>query len=232
MIPLRDSARSRTLPLITLAVIALNVLVFLQELTLAGERELFLLFRQYGVVPAEIGPPARVLRLLLAGEFDVLLPLVTATFLHGGWLHLIGNMLYLWVFADNIEDRMGRIRFILFYVVAGALANYVQVLVAPGSQIPVVGASGAVAAVLGAYFVTFPRSRVLALVPLGLFVTVTEVPAVVFLFLWFGLQVLSGVASLGVPAAGGVAWWAHVGGFVVGALLVRLLGVRPHRHAY
>lgn len=231
MIPLRDSARSRRRPVVTLALVVANVYVFLQEIVLPPPA-LLSLFRTYGVVPAEIGPPERVVSLLADGRLDALLPLLTATFLHGGWLHLLGNMLYLWVFADNVEDRLGRPRFLLFYLLAGVLANYAQVLAAPHSTVPLVGASGAVAGVLGAYFVTFPRSRVLALVPLGLFVTVTEVPAVVFLFLWFGLQVLSGVASLGVPVAGGVAWWAHVGGFVVGAVLVRLMGVRPRPYAF
>lgn len=231
MIPLRDSVRSRRRPLVTLALIAANVYVFLQELALP-EPALMELFYRYGVVPARVGTPGEVLGHLVAGRVDRLLPLVTATFLHGGWLHLGGNMLYLWVFADNVEDRLGRLRFLLFYLLAGVLANYAQVLVAPSSTVPLVGASGAVAGVLGAYFVTFPRARVLALVPLGLFLTVTEVPAVIFLFLWFGLQLLSGVASLGVPAAGGVAWWAHVGGFVVGAALIRLFGVRPRPYPF
>lgn len=231
MIPLRDSIRSRRFPVVTTALLAINVLVFLYELSL-DPSGLIRFFHTYGVVPRQVGGLGSVISAILTGDVGRLLPLVTAAFIHGGWFHLISNMWYLWVFADNIEDRLGPARFLLFFLLAAVLGNYSQVIVDPRSDIPLVGASGAVAGVLGAYLVQFPRARVLALLPLGFFFTVTEVPAVVFLFLWFLLQLFSGVASLGVPAMGGVAWWAHVGGFVAGAVLLRLLRGREPRYYY
>lgn len=231
MIPLRDNIRSSRYPVVSVALIALNVLVFLYELSLAPPaRALF--FQTFGVVPNQIGGPAAVLAAFTTGQWSSLLPLVTAAFVHGGWLHLIGNMWYMWVFADNIEDHLGHGRFLLFFLVAAVLGNYSQVLADPTSAIPLVGASGAVAGVLGAYLLQFPRAKVLALVPIGFFITVTEVPAVVFLFIWFLLQLLSGVASVGVNAMAGVAWWAHVGGFLAGILLLRLLSPRRRQYPY
>ena len=226
MIPLRDSVRPRRRAVVNQLLIALNVIVFLYEVSLT-QPGLTALILRWGVIPARVSDPAGLGLNAVLADWTAPLTLVTATFLHGGWMHLIGNMLYLWVFGDNIEDRLGRLRYLLFYLAAGVLANYAQVLANPASTIPLIGASGAVAGVLGAYLVSFPRSRVVALVPLGIFLTVTEVPALVFLFLWFGIQLLSGFASLGVPDVGGVAWWAHIGGFVVGMVLIRLLRRRP-----
>lgn len=226
MIPLRDSARPRRGAVINPILILVNVIVFLYEVSL-NQRELMVFILRWGVIPARVSDLGALLGDVLGGDWAAPATLVTATFLHGGWMHLLGNMLYLWVFGDNIEDRLGRARYVLFYLGTGVLANYAQVLADPDSTVPLIGASGAVAAVLGAYLVSFPRSRVVALVPLGIFLTVTEVPALVFLFLWFVIQLLSGVASLGVPDVGGVAWWAHVGGFVLGMILIRLLRRRP-----
>lgn len=217
MIPLRDSTRTRRFPLITIAIIAANVLVFAYELGL-DERELLGLFRAYGVVPSRIWPLGVVARENPGSFYS----LVTATFLHGGWFHIAGNMLFLWVFGDNVEDRFGGLKYLLFYALVGAGANLAHVYANPLSHIPTVGASGAVAGVLGAYFLMFPRSRVLCLVPLGFFLSLMEVPAFVFLFVWFVLQLFNGVASLGVPTqlTHGVAWWAHVAGFAAGVVLV------------
>ncbi len=150
---------------------------------------------------------------------------LSAMFLHGGWGHLLGNMLYLYIFGNNVEDRLGRGRFLLFYLMCGAFSFLSQVALQPNSMVPNVGASGAIAGVLGAYFLLFPRARILTLVPLFFFFPLVEIPAFFFLGIWFLMQFLSGAATLGrVPAlAGGVAWWAHVGGFLAGMLLLKLL---------
>ncbi|NPV70717.1 MAG: rhomboid family intramembrane serine protease [Firmicutes bacterium] len=222
MIPLRDSIRSRRFPVVNVLLIAVNILVFLFEWTLS-DRQLALLFRYYGVVPLRfasmLGGPASS-----GPGLTPVLTLITSQFMHGGPVHVAGNMLYLWVFGDNVEDRMGRLRYLVFYLLLGSLSGLAHVLFNVGSPIPTIGASGAVAGILGAYFISYPRSRVVALIPLIVFWTVTEVPAVIFLFLWFLLQLGSGVASLraAVQVGAGVAWWAHIGGFIAGAALVNV----------
>jgi membrane associated rhomboid family serine protease len=208
MIPLRDVIPSRTFPFFTVAFIVLNSVAFLYELSLS-QRALQSLFFAYGVVPA---------RLDLTTVFS-------SMFLHSGWLHFLGNMLYLWIFGDNVEDRLGHARFVFFYLVCGAAAAFAHVWVNPGSTIPTIGASGAIAGVMGAYFVLYPHSRVLALVPLIVIWELIEVPAVVFLGIWFVMQFFSGVGSLartGVQT-GGVAFWAHVAGFLAGVAAVLVL---------
>jgi membrane associated rhomboid family serine protease len=212
MIPLRDVIPSRTFPLLTVAFIALNTLAFLFEVSLS-DRALEAFVRQYGVVPATL-------------DWHTV---VSSMFLHGGWLHFLGNMLYLWIFGDNVEDRLGHGRFALFYLACGAAAALAHVYMHPDSTIPTIGASGAIAGVMGAYFVLYPHSRVLALVPLFIIWEVIEVPAVIFLGLWFLMQFFSGIGSIAVEAGvktGGVAFWAHVAGFVAGAAGVLVL-VRP-----
>jgi membrane associated rhomboid family serine protease len=145
-------------------------------------------------------------------------------FWHGGWLHLIGNMLYLWIFGDNVEDRLGHFRYLIFYLVAGIAAALTQVALDPSSRLPTIGASGAIAGVLGAYLISFPRSRVLTLIPIIIFPWFVEIPAVIYLAFWFIMQLLEGVGQLGAPAqVGGVAVWAHIGGFISGAVLVKLM---------
>ncbi len=223
VIPLRDNIPSRRFPVVSLALVAVNVLVFLYEAFFLTQAEREALIYTYGMIPAEV---LGVLPVFSAGTWDRLQPLLTAMFLHGGWLHLLGNMLFLWVFADNVEDLIGPFRFLILYLAAGAAGNLAHALANPDSPVPAIGASGAVAGVLGAYLLNFPRARILALVPLGIFLTTAEVPAIFFLLVWFGVQLLNGVATLGVPAATGVAWWAHIGGFVAGALLVVLLRER------
>ncbi|HEY7447935.1 MAG TPA: rhomboid family intramembrane serine protease [Vicinamibacterales bacterium] len=200
MIPLRDVIPSRTTPFITIAIIALNAAAFLFEISLPADR-LETFFRAYGVVPAIFSWPT----------------VLTSMFLHGGWLHFLGNMLYLWIFGDNVEDRLGHARYTVFYLLCGTVAALAQVWTRPDSMIPTIGASGAIAGVMGAYFVLFPHSRVLTLIPLLVFWELLEIPAIFFLGIWFVMQLFSGVGSLAAAGdTGGVAFWAHVAGFVAG----------------
>jgi membrane associated rhomboid family serine protease len=216
MIPLRDTIPSSIFPVGTALLITLNVLAFLYELSLGQDLEVF--FMRYGAVP---------LRFTMAGQmeevsvFERFFPLFSSMFLHGGWFHIIGNMLYLWIFGDNVEDRLGHGRFVLFYILCGLVAALTQIYLNPTSKVPMVGASGAVAGVLGAYLLLFPHSRILALIPLGFFIQFAEIPALVFLVFWFLMQFLSGAVSLtAASSGGGVAWWAHIGGFAGGMALV------------
>ena len=208
MIPLRDVIPSRSFPFFTIAFIVLNSLAFLFEQSLS-ERALDQFIRTYGVVPARLDA----------------LAVLTSMFLHGGWLHFLGNMLYLWIFGDNVEDRLGHGRFVVFYLLCGAAAVAAHVFMNPNSTIPTIGASGAIAGVLGAYFVLYPNSRVLALVPLIIIWEIIEVPAILFLGLWFLMQFFYGVGSMAKAGveSGGVAFWAHIPGFVVGMAGVLVL---------
>ncbi|MDP2871785.1 MAG: rhomboid family intramembrane serine protease [Bacillota bacterium] len=229
MIPVRDNIRSRRFPLLTVMFIAINVAVFVYQSGLApGELRLF--FLRHGIVPVQFN---MLPRFLFAGRLDVVYhllgTLVTGMFIHGNLIHLLGNMLYLWVFGDNVEDRLGRGRFVVFYILTGALATLSHIVSAPASTVPLIGASGAIAGVLGAYFVSFPGSRILALVPLFFFLHLTEVPAILFLLFWFVLQLISGVSALAPGAVDVVAWWAHIGGFAAGVILVRLMAPRRPR---
>ena len=225
MIPLRDANPSRHVPLVTIVLIAVNLAAFLYELSL-GPQGLERLVYQLGVIPSRLTTFPRQPDV---GFGDAFLPLLTSMFLHGGWLHLLGNMWFLWIFGDNIEDRLGKVRYLLFYLVCGLGAGLAHALFNLGSNIPTIGASGAVAGVLGGYLVLFPTARVLTLVPF-FFLILANLPAWLILLYWFVIQFFSGAMSLGAGRgeAGGVAWWAHVGGFVLGALLVRLL-VRRRR---
>jgi membrane associated rhomboid family serine protease len=202
MIPLRDIIPSRTTPVVTVAIITLNVLVFLFELSLGRSVDAFTLY--FGLVPAAFSWVA----------------VFTSMFVHGGFLHIAGNMLYLWIFGDNVEDRMGHGRFLVFYLLCGIAAALAQTITAPDSIVPMVGASGAIAGVMGAYFVLYPKSRIVTLIPIFFFFQIVEVPAIFFLGVWFVMQFLSGVGSIvtsaGGASGGGVAVWAHVAGFVAG----------------
>jgi membrane associated rhomboid family serine protease len=219
VIPLRDANPTRRTPVVTLALIAACFVVFAYELGRLGSGGMDALdafATEWGIVPAEISS-AWASGTNLGGEG---LTLITSQFLHGGWLHLLGNMLFLWIFGNNVEDRLGRIRFLVFYLVGGTVAGLTQVGINPESPIPTIGASGAIAATLGAYLVLFPRARITSLVFLGFFYQLIDVPAVVVLVFWFLLQLIDGIASLGVTdASGGVAFFAHIGGFVFGALV-------------
>ena len=224
MIPLRDDQPSRIKPAVTVTLIAVNALFFFYELSLGVERlQQFLMGSAF--VPARLfgGPP-------FGGDGELQLGgALLSMFLHGGWAHILGNMLFLWIFGDNVEDRLGHVRFLVFYLGCGFLATYAQAFAQPALAVPTVGASGAIAGVLGAYLFLHPAARIHTLVFLGFFITTFEVPALVFLPFWFLFQFISGVASLGAATsaeAGGVAWFAHIGGFVAGPLLLLALGGR------
>lgn len=214
MIPIRDTTKSRTIPFVNYLLIAACGLVFLFEVSLGQRAELFI--QRFGVIPANVS----VLWRDHQAPFGALLTLLTSTFLHGGWLHLIGNMLYLYIFGDNVEDRIGHVPYLFFYLLAGVGASAVQVLSSQYSTVPLIGASGAIAGVLGAYFLLYPRARILTLIPLFVFFPVIEVSAFFFLGFWFLMQFVQGTLSYGADVAGGVAWWAHAGGFLVGAALL------------
>ena len=216
MIPLRDTVRSRSFPAVTVALILANLLVFIQELR-AGPALLERIVFAYGLIPERFSHWTQA----GGGALSPLrwLPLLTSVFLHGGWLHLLGNLLYLWIFGDNVEDRLGHFRFLGFYLLCGVCAGVLQCWFDPNSPVPTIGASGAIAGVLGAYLVSFPRARVLTFVPVFFIPWIVEIPAVVFLIAWFGMQLLAGLFIQGRELNGGVAWWAHVGGFVAGMLL-------------
>jgi membrane associated rhomboid family serine protease len=220
VIPLRDANPVRQTPIVTIGLIVLCVIAFVIELTvqLNGDAALTRFFDRWALVPAQLtGAFAGSDQTAQVRELSTVL---TSMFLHGGWIHLGGNMLYLWIFGNNIEDRFGRLRFLAFYLVAGIAAALTQVFRDPTSEAPIIGASGAIAGVLGAYLVLYPRARVLSLVFLGFFYQLLQVPAVLVLGLWFALQLFSGLMSLGAGAAdGGVALFAHIGGFLFGVLI-------------
>ena len=209
MIPLKDDNPRSRFPIVNTLIIVVNVVVFVHQAFLPEVAEVKFVY-QFGAIPANIV------------HGDALLTILTSLFLHGGIMHIAGNMLYLFVFGDNIENLMGPFRYLGFYLLCGVVATLSHVFVAQGSEVPLVGASGAISGVLGAYAVTYPRARVLVAVPIVFYITTFRLPAVFVLGLWFLTQLISGFTSLGVAVSGGVAWFAHIGGFVVGVLLVWL----------
>ncbi len=216
MLPLTDHNPRRIVPVVNYLLIAANVFMFLWEISLGPniERDLFLVsFVPARFWAAPLYPPN-------------LIRIVISMFLHGGWLHLGGNMLYLWIFGDNIEDRLGHFKYVIFYLLCGFMATMTHAVMNAGSRLPSIGASGAIAGVLGAYLILFPRARVTTLIPIFVFITIRELPAVLVLGLWFVLQFFVGVASIGesAEATGGVAVFAHIGGFIAGMALVALMG--------
>lgn len=217
MIPLRDSVRSRSRPLVVYTLLAANALVFWHELSLG--RRVYAFFIQYGLIAREFWTSGDLI--------ERLVPVLTSMFIHVGWVHFGGNMLYLWVFGDNVEDRMGRGRFLAFYLICGALAALAQLIVNPFSTAPMIGASGAIAGVLGAYLRMFPGARVLALVPFFFFLHLAEVPALIFLVFWFLMQLAQGTLALAVMPSSGPAFWAHIGGFVAGFVLAPRFRKKP-----
>jgi membrane associated rhomboid family serine protease len=226
LIPVRDTIPHRHTPVVTWALIAVNVIVFLYELSL-DPQDLERLFYLFGIVPARYSHPEWAQQIGL--PMDDYWPFLTCMFLHGGWGHVIGNMWTLWIFGDNVEDRMGPGRFLLFYLLTGVLSGLTHWFTNAQSTIPTVGASGAIAGVLGAYFVLFPRSQIVVLVPIFFFPFFFQLPAVLYLLFWFLSQVLSGtVAGLSASQVGGIAFWAHVGGFASGIVLHRLF-ILPER---
>jgi membrane associated rhomboid family serine protease len=230
VIPLRDANPTRSTPIVTVALIVACFVAFafeLGRLASGGTEALDAFVTEWGIVPAELTAAWSSGSVMTAEA----LTLITSQFLHGGWLHLLGNLLFLWIFGNNVEDRLGRFRFLLFYLVGGAVAGLTQVAIDPDSTIPTIGASGAIAATLGAYLVLFPRARITSLVFLGFFYQLIDVPAVIVLVFWFALQLIDGLASIGVTdtAGGGVAFFAHIGGFVFGAAIGLVLNAVGRR---
>jgi membrane associated rhomboid family serine protease len=211
MIPLRDSYRSYSTPIVTIVLIVVNSVIFLYELSLDPFSRNHLIMT-YGMVPDRFHLSA----------------LITSMFMHGGWLHLIGNMWFLWIFGDNVEDILGHAKYFVFYLLCGVVAGIAHVALNLDSRIPTIGASGAIAGVMGAYVVKFPHSRIITLVFFFVFITTIDIPAYVILLYWFAIQFFSGVGSIGYSqlSQGGVAWFAHVGGFLVGMLLILIMKPR------
>jgi membrane associated rhomboid family serine protease len=212
MIPLRDTQRSSSTPIVTILLIAINVVIFFYEISIDNPYERNQFIATYALIPDRFHWSA----------------LITCMFLHGGWMHLIGNMWFLWIFGDNVEDILGHGKYLVFYLACGIAAGLVHVMFNSDSRLPTVGASGAIAGVMGAYLIKFPSARILTLIPLFIFFTTVEIPAYVMLLYWFVLQIFQGVGEIGYSHAsqGGVAWFAHVGGFVAGMILVFLLQPR------
>jgi membrane associated rhomboid family serine protease len=229
MLPLKDDQPSYSTPYINWFLIALNILIFLFQATL-DRRSSEILAMQFGEVPSHLAA-------FLAGSHrytlpQVVLPFFTSMFLHGGWAHVLGNMWFLYIFGDNVEDYLGHFKYLVFYLIAGLIAMATQVAIHPHSNVPTIGASGAIAGVLGAYFILYPRARVLT----WFFVFIVYIPAWLVLGEWFVMQFLYGTASLSAAQAGrdlgGVAFWAHVGGFVAGMVMIKLFPERSRRSPY
>lgn len=215
MIPLYDTIRSRQFPFINWLLILANAAVFWYELQL-GESALQSFTFMWGLVPAQ----------LITNPQEEWPTIFTSMFLHGGWFHILSNMWVLYIFGDNIEDRLGSLRYLIFYLLSGIAAALLQVFVVQGSFVPMIGASGAIAGVLGAYLISFPRSRIASLVPILFIFTIIEVPAVLFLVFWFITQLYSGLFAMQGSAGSGIAWWAHIGGFIFGLIMVSFFGRR------
>ncbi|MFB2876787.1 rhomboid family intramembrane serine protease [Floridanema aerugineum] len=231
MVPINDDNPTKITPYLTYALIAINIAVFIHELTLSPQ-ELQSFVRTYAIVPRELTAS------LISGDRNQILPqfltLITSQFLHGGFLHLAGNMLFLWIFGNNIEEQLGRVKYLIFYLTCGVLAGLAQWFFSPQSNIPALGASGAIAGVLGAYIIRFPHAKILTIIPLGFIFYPVRIPAIFFLGFWFLQQALYGIASLNVRSnigmeGGGVAYWAHAGGFIFGVILGPLLGLFSSR---
>ena len=212
MLPIKDTEPNEKFPVATITIIALNIMVFIKQVTLPYNEAMEMVYK-YAFIPSRF----------LGGIFHIesYIPLFTSMFMHGDLIHIISNMWSLWLFGDNVEDRMGSFRFVLFYILTGLIAGFAHFIAGPTSNIPTVGASGAIAGVMGAYFLMFPHSKIVTLVPFILFYRRILIPAPVFLFIWFIGQIRSGIMSVGYGTIGGVAWWAHIFGFLSGAFLCR-----------
>jgi membrane associated rhomboid family serine protease len=221
MLPLYDTVRIRSFPLVNVALIAANVLVFFYELQLSSSALKDFIFT-WGLIPARLtGDPS-----------TAWLTIFSAMFLHGSWVHLLGNMWFLHIFGDNVEARMGKLRYLLFYLLSGVAAVLLQTYLQPDSQQPMIGASGAIAGVLGAYLISFPRARIASLVPILFIFTIVEVPAALFLIIWFLIQVYSGLFAMQGASASSIAWWAHIGGFIFGLIMVFFFSRRTPYRSY
>lgn len=222
MIPLRDSVPSESLPVITITIVALNCLVWLYEVSLGQHADRFI--AEYGLIPLRFVAFNRYTGGFLDNAF---VPMISSIFLHGGWLHVIGNMWFLWIFGDNVEDRLGHLRYLIFYILCGIGAALFHVIAEPHSRVPMVGASGAISGVLGAYLLSYPRARIHTLLIIFIIIQFVEIPASLFIILWFAFQFLSGASQAATQDAGGVAYWAHVGGFLVGMALYVIFPKKP-----
>ncbi len=220
MIPIRDLNPSQRFPIVNYTLIALCSAAFFLELRAGAGLEDLL--RLHGLIPSQF---YALLDQGAIGEPGLYGPFLSSIFLHGGVMHFLGNMLFLWIFGDNIEDRLGHLNYALFYLAGGIAAGLAHVVMNPTSTLPTIGASGAISAVMGAYMLLYPRAKIVSLVIIVFFIRTVTVPAVIYLLLWFGLQILSGTAAAADPDQGGVAWWAHAGGFAFGAGTVVLLGL-------
>ena len=209
MFPLYDTVRSRRFPAINLMLILINVLAFLYEIQMDPSTLKEFIF-EWGLIPAR----------LLSDPPSAWVTIFTSMFLHGGWFHIINNMWVLFIFGDNVEARMGGIRYLIFYLLSGVAAVFLQTYILPSSAVPMIGASGAVAGVLGAYLILFPQSRIASLVPILFIFTIIEIPAVIFLLFWFASQLYSGLFAIQGSSGSGIAWWAHIGGFLFGIIMV------------
>jgi len=236
MFPIRDDTPRFSTPIITYFIIALNVVVFFYELSIGAQSQ-----RALNAFVAEFGVIPRHEAAVLTGRLPVsptaaILPIFTSMFLHGGWLHIIFNMWWLWIFGDNIEDYLGHFKYLVFYLVSGFAAALVHILLNLTSRVPTVGASGAIAGVMGGYIILYPRAKVLTLVFLIVFITFWWLPAWLFLGYWFLIQFMSGAAAMTIAetsqSTGGVAVWAHVGGFLAGIALIKLMPARSRRFSY
>ena len=208
MIPIRDQIKPRRTPIINYLLIAVNIVVFMLQWSAGANQESVVY--EFALIPASFSDGI---------DLSEIRDVFTSMFMHAGLMHLLGNMIYLWIFGDNVEDAMGHFKYLLFYLAGGFAASIAHIFVNPGSQIPTVGASGAIAAALGAYLVLYPQSRVATFIPLGFFMTLRMLPASIVLIMWFVLQLFNGVLTLGAADVGGTAFWAHIGGFVFGAFI-------------
>ena len=225
MIPIRDENPTNSTPIVVYALIAINVVVFFHQMTLGRGMDGF--FQLYAVIPQQLsasfdGTP-------VGQPVPEILTLITSQFLHGGFMHIAGNMLFLWTFGDNIEHDLGHFKFLFFYLTCGVLAGLTHWFFGMQSPVPTVGASGAIAGVMGAYLVKYPRAKIVTILPLFIIFTTVRIPAIFFLGFWFVQQAFSSVASLGMPQASGVAYWAHSGGFIFGVVLAWMLGLLKDR---
>jgi membrane associated rhomboid family serine protease len=221
MIPLYDTIRTRQFPFINWILILVNAAVFWYELQLEESALQNFIFT-WGLIPAE----------LTSNPQEEWQTIFSSMFLHGGWFHLISNMWVLYIFGDNIEDRVGGIRYLIFYLLSGMAAAFLQIFVMQGSSVPMIGASGAIAGVLGAYLISFPGSRIASLVPIFFIFTIVEIPAIIFLIFWFVSQLYSGLFTMQGGAASGIAWWAHIGGFIFGLIMISFFRRRTMYRGY
>ena len=214
MIPLKDNTKTSKFPIVNTAFIVLNILLFIYEMWITSDLQLFLY--QYGLVPYIITTDLEI------GIFHRVYPFFTSMFLHSGWFHIIGNMLFLYIFGDNIEERMGHIKYFMFYILTGLIAALIQFVTNIKSPVPIIGASGAISGVIGAYFLFYPKAKILTIVPILFFIRLIYIPATVFIVIWFCFQFIGGIGSLNRGSdIGGVAFWAHLGGFLAGLVVAK-----------